>query len=145
TMLPDKYDQVKPARLHAHAGSAAEIEALAKSLKNPGELRVLSFGDEISLGGVDAKDAKVQERFRAWLKAKGVTQADLGVAPEQAKLGPESSPRVTWYAQKFIEDERFAYYRGLTKLAKDRFGPQVLTGANFSPHHGTLYYGSIPQ
>ncbi len=33
----------------------------------------------------------------------------------------------------------------MTKLAKELLGPQVLTGANFSPHHGTLYYGSIPQ
>jgi hypothetical protein len=61
------------------------------------------------------------------------------------KGGPEASPRVAWYFQKFADRERFAYYRGLTELAKQRLGPQVLTGANFSPHHGTLYYGSIPQ
>jgi hypothetical protein len=144
TLLPEKYPQVKPAGLHAHSHNAAEIEAFAKQLKNPAELRVLSFGDEIGLGGVDAKDPKVLERFRGWLKAQGVTAAELGTQPEQATLAA-ATPRVAWYAQKFADAERFAYYRGLSKLAKERFGPQLLTGANFSPHHGTLYYGSVPQ
>jgi hypothetical protein len=145
TLLPDQYEQVKPAGLYAHASSAAEIEAVAKKLKNPAELRVLSFGDEIALGSVDAKDPKVQDRFRAWLKARGVTKAELGEAPEQAKFGPEASRRVAWFAQQFADEERFAHYGGLTKLAKQLLGPQVLTGANFSPHHGTLYYGALPQ
>jgi hypothetical protein len=146
TQLPAKYDQVKGADLFAHAGTAAEIQALAKRMKNPGDLRVLSFGDEIGLGGgVDAKDAKVQDRFRVWLKAAGLTHTDLGTPLDKATLGPEANPRVAWYAQKFVNAERFAYYRGLTKLAKELFGPKVLTGANFAPHHGTLYYGSLPQ
>lgn len=145
TLLPDKYPQVRPAAVYAHASDRKQIEALAKQLKNPRDLRVLSFGDEIDLGGVDAKDAKVQERFRAWLKEHGITKNELGEEPGQATLGDAASPRVAWYAQKFANDERFAHYRGLTKLAKDLLGPQVLTGANFSPHHGTLYYGSIPQ
>jgi hypothetical protein len=145
TLLPEKYEQVKPAELFAHAPAAADIQALAKRMKNPGDLRVLSFGDEIALGGVDPKDAKAQERFHAWLKAHGLTETHLGVAPDKARLGPEAGPRVAWYAEKFANEERFAHYRELTKLAKQLFGQQVLTGANFSPHHGTLYYGSIPQ
>jgi hypothetical protein len=145
TLLPDRYEQVKPAGLYAHAQTAAEVEALAKKLKDPRELLVLSFGDEINLGGVDVKNPKVRERFRAWLKARGLTKTELGVAPDKADPGPEAGPRVAWFAEQFADEERYAYYRGLTKLAKQLFGPQVLTGANFSPHHGTLYYGSLPQ
>jgi hypothetical protein len=145
TLLPEKYPQVRPAGLYAHAADRKQIEAAAKQLKDPRDLRVLSFGDEIDLGGVDAKDPKVQQRFCAWLKERSVTKAELGEEPAQATLGDAASPRVAWYAQKFANQERFAYYRGLTKLAKELLGPQVLTGANFSPHHGTLYYGSIPQ
>src|SRR5947209_7764659 len=145
TLLPDKYPQVRPAGLYAHASDAKQIETVAKQLKDPRDLRVLSFGDEIGLGGVDAKDPKVEARFRAWLKEHGITKAELGEEPDQATLADTAPPRVAWYAQKFTNDERFAYYRGLTKLAKDLLGPQVLTGANFSPHHGTLYYGSLPQ
>jgi hypothetical protein len=145
TLLPDKYPQVKPAGLYAHAPGKAEIEALAKQLKQPQDLRVVSFGDEIGLGGVDPKDPKVQQRFRTWLKDRAITKAELGEDPAQATLSDTARPRVAWYAQKFAEEEQFAYYRNLTRLAKELLGPQVLTGANFSPHHGTLYYGSVPQ
>jgi hypothetical protein len=145
TQLPDSYPQVRPGGLHAHTHNAAEMEAFAKQLKDKANLRVLSLGDEIGLGGIDLKDPKVQTKFRAWLKDRGVSKAELGEAPEQAALGGKPSPRLAWHAQKFADDERFAYYRGLTTLARQLFGPQVLTGANFSPHHGTLYYGSTPQ
>ena len=33
----------------------------------------------------------------------------------------------------------------MTKLAKELIGPHVLTGANYSPHHGCLYYGALYQ
>ncbi len=145
TLLPAKYPQVKAAGLHAHAATAPEIEALAKQLKDPADLRVLSFGDEIGLGGVDAKDPKVAERFRAWLKMYAITKEQLGEDPAQATPADAGNPRLAWYAQKFADAERYDHYRGLTKLAKQLFGPQVLTGANFSPHHGMLYYGSLPQ
>ncbi len=145
TLLPEPYDQVRPAGIYAHAHNAAEIEAAAKAVKDPRQVRVLSLGDEIGLGEVDVKDPKVQDRFRAWLKEHGVTRESLGEDPAQVKIGPGAGPRVAWYLQHFADEERYAYYRGLTKLAREKFGPQVLTGANFSPHHGTLYYGSLPQ
>ncbi len=63
TLLPEKYPQVKRAGLYAHASDKKQIEALAKRLKDPRDLRVLSFGDEIDLGGVNAKDANVQAQL----------------------------------------------------------------------------------
>lgn len=145
TQLPAKYEQVKRSGLHAHSHNIPEIEAFAKSLKDKENLRVLSFGDEISLGAINYKDAKLQEKFRGWLKAKGITKADLGVEPDQAQLTPSGNARLAWFSQLFNEEERFAAYRAMTAKAKELIGPQVLTGANYSPHHGCLYYGPIYQ
>lgn len=152
TMLPDKYDQVKRGNLHAHAHNIKEIEAFASKLtaEQKDKLRVLSFGDEISLGSINYKDPKNTEKFRAWLKKKGITKKDLGVEPDDAvvtdprKLEPGKT-RLQWFTQQFNEEERFAVYREMTKRAKELIGPHVLTGANYSPHHGCLYYGPIYQ
>ncbi len=151
TMLPAKYEQLKRGHLHAHTHSIGEIENFAKTFKDKNSLRVLSFGDEISLGNINFKDAKLNAKFRVWLKAKGITKADLGVEPDQANLTPYSTgasrpaARQAWWSQQFNEEERFADYRAMTQRAKELFGPEVLTGANYSPHHGCLYYGPIYQ
>lgn len=145
TILPAKYEQAKRTGLHAHTHSMAEIEAYAKKLTDKEGLNVLSFGDEISLGRINYKDPKLQEKFRAWLKAKGVTKADLGVEPDQAALTASGNARLAWFTQLFNEDERFAVYRAMTARAKELIGPHVLTGANYSPHHGCLYYGPLYQ
>ncbi|HZZ78335.1 MAG TPA: hypothetical protein VFE62_07440, partial [Gemmataceae bacterium] len=145
TGLPAKYNPVKVSKLHAHTHTIAEIEAFAKNAKDKADLRVLSFGDEISLGSINFKDAKLQDKFRAWLKSKGITKKDLGVEPDQAVLTPKGNARLAWFTQQFNEEERFAAYREMTKRARELFGPQVLTGANYSPHHGCLYYGPVYQ
>lgn len=152
TLLPPQYDQVKRAGLHAHSHNIQEIEAFAKTLKDKENFRVLSFGDEISLGNINYKDPKMQDKFRAWLKAKGITKKDLGVEPDQALLTPAesgfsrpSARREAWFTQQFNEEERFAVYRDMTRRTRELIGPHVLTGANYSPHHGCLYYGPIYQ
>jgi hypothetical protein len=150
TLLPASYDQVKRAGLHAHAHNLKEIEAFAAKLADKDNLRVLSFGDEISLGNINYKDLKLQNKFRAWLKFKGITKKDLGVDAEQALLteprtSASGNSRLAWFTQQFNEEERFAVYREMTRRAKELIGPHVLTGANYSPHHGCLYYGPIYQ
>lgn len=145
TILPEKYEQVKRAGYHAHSHNIAEITAFAKTIKDKENFRVLSFGDEISLGAINFKDAKLQEKFRTWLNSKKIGKDDLGVDPAAANLSDLSNPRIAWYAQIFNEEERFAAYREMTAIAKQLIGPQVLTGANYSPHHGCLYYGPIYQ
>lgn len=146
TALPPQYDQVQRSGLHAHAHTPKQIRDFAARLQDRDNFLVLSFGDEISLGQVNFKDPKVQEKFRAWAKAKGLTRADLGgVDPAAAVPAKDGNPRLAWYAQAFNETERFADYRAMTRLAKELIGPHVLTGANYSPHHGVLYYGPVYQ
>lgn len=143
TILPDKYDHLKRDGLHAHAHSIAEIQALAKRTPDKDKMRVISFGDEISLGRINYKDPKLNEKFRAWIKAKKYTREDLGVEPEKAELG--ETGRLAWYSNLFNEEERFAHYRAMTEEAKKLFGKDVLTGANYSPHHLALCYGPVFQ
>ncbi|MHC4406857.1 MAG: hypothetical protein ACYTG0_45150, partial [Planctomycetota bacterium] len=51
---------------------------------------------------------------------------------EEATLSGNN--RLKWYSRLFGAEERFAHYRRLTDVARRAFGPQVLTGANYSPH-----------
>jgi hypothetical protein len=146
TLLPDGYAQVKRAFVAQHYGSPDAIRALAARM-GPAEkerLRVVSFGDEISLGKINYADPKMQAKFRSWLQARGVTAADLGAAPDRATLS-DGPGRVAWYANLFNEESRFADYRGMTELVQSLFGKEVLTGANYSPHHLALCYGPIYQ
>lgn len=145
TLLPDKYEHLKRDGLFAHAPGIAEIQAAAKNTPNKEKMRIISFGDEISLGTINYKDPKLNDKFRAWLKAKKLTKADLGVEIADAKLTNEGSGRLVWYSNLFNEEERFAAYRAMTEEAKKLFGKEVLTGANYSPHHLALCYGPVFQ
>lgn len=145
TGLPDKYAQVKRSGLHAHTFGVDNIRKFAAKLTDKENFRVLSFGDEISLGRINFKDPKMEAKFRDWLKAKGVTKADLGVEPAAATLTLDGNPRLVWYSNLFNEEERFGVFRDCTQAAKEAIGPHVLTGANYSPHHLALYYGPVYQ
>ena len=145
TLLPEKYEHARRDGLHAHVFGVPQIQKYAATLKDKDRLRVLSFGDEIHLGEINYKDPKNQERFRAWLKAKGVTQAELGVEPDAAPLAKTGDTRLAWYANLFNEEERFAVYRENTQAARVAIGPNVLTGANYSPHTLALFYGPVYQ
>ncbi len=147
TLLPERYKQVKRATVAQHYGSPTAIKALAGKM-TPAEkerLRVVSFGDEISLGKINFADLKLRRKFHTWLKAKGVTAADLKMPVEEATLTEKGNGRLVWYSNLFNEEERFADYRAMTELTKSLFGPEVLTGANYSPHHLALCYGPVYQ
>jgi hypothetical protein len=110
--------------------------------------RVCSFGDEITIRMPNFTHAEVAQEhlapFREWLKAKGVTAKDLGgIDPANATL--TGSVRIDWWAKLYGAETAFARYRVLTEAAKRIFGPQVETGANYSPHHGVAYYGDQLQ
>jgi hypothetical protein len=149
TQLPDSYAHAPVDGYHQHCHNPAELTAYASKLTDAQKkaFKVMSFGDEISLGSINYADPAMQAKFTAWLKAKGVTAADLGgTKPEDAKLADrKANARVGWYAQTFNEEERFASFRELTALAKSLLGPQVETGANYSPHPMPMYYGEIYQ
>lgn len=147
TLLPDRYVQVQPNGVAAHYGSEAAIRGLAKTMTDAQKkrLRVVSFGDEISLGKINYKDPALNKKFRDWLAKRGVTAKDLGLPAGVEVTLDDSRPRLAWYSNLFNEEERFADYRRMTQVAKEVIGPHVLTGANYSPHHLALCYGPIFQ
>jgi hypothetical protein len=147
TVLPAKYPQVRPDTVHVHYGSEQAIRALGKKLsaEEKQNSRVVSFGDEIGLGRINYKDPKMNEAFRAWLIAKKITAADLGLPAGTMATLEESKPRLAWYSNRFNEYTRFDAFRQMTQAAREAIGPHVLTGANYSPHHLALCYGPVYQ
>ena len=148
TGLPDKYDHLAVDGYHQHTHTPAAIEGLAQKLSEPARARMntLSFGDEISIGRINFADPAMQAAFTPWLKQRGITDADLGMPIDKAMLADrDANPRVGWYANLFSDEQRFAYFRDMTALAKKLFGPQVQTGANYSPHGQPQYYGALNQ
>ena len=144
TLLPEGKEVLPVDGYHQHLRNPEQIKTFAEGLgADRRRFRVCSFGDEINIGGIDPADPKYLEPFRAWLKAKRLTKEDLKADPAQATL--TGNNRLKWYARQFGAEHRLARYREMTAVAKSAFGPQVLTGANYSPHHGVLYYGDHLQ
>lgn len=145
TQLPDKYLNSQWDGTHNHIASVEGFEKFAKEHPNLKKLRFVSFGDEISLGRINFKDPENTNKFRTWLKGKGVKAEDLGMDPAQATLQVDGDARLVWYSNLFNEEERFTRFRTLTEAVKKNLGEQVLAGANYSPHHLALCYGPIFQ
>lgn len=144
TQLPANYETLPVDGYHQHLRNEDQIRKYADALgKDRGRFRVCSFGDEISIGGINFEDPKHIEPFRAWLKSHRITSEELGVDPASATL--TGNARLKWYATMYGSETRFAHYRRLTDVATQAFGKQVLSGANFSPHHDVLYYGNHLQ
>ena len=146
TLLPDQYDHAPVHGYHQHSGTEEAIRAFAAGLAKPETFKMLSFGDEIGIGSIDWDDPAMQEQFTEWLARNKVGRQDLGIAPGEAKLADRhANARVAWYAEKFNNEVMFAGFRRLTQLTKELIGPQVETGANFSPHGMPQYYGHYSQ
>lgn len=145
TVLPDKYDRLEVHDYFCHAPTIDKIKAAAEASPDPSKNLVLSFGDEIGLGEIDFESAELQVKFTEWIVKKGYSEADLGMAPAEARLTKEGDPRLVWYSNLFNEEERFADFRKRTEYAEEVFGPQVRTSANYSPHNLALCYGPIFQ
>ena len=145
TQLPDTYEHLDVDGYFQHVRNPAAIRKHAAGLgAKRTKHRVASFGDEIHIGSINFKDPKLAPLFRKWLKARGLDARDLGgVEPEKATFN--ANARLSWYSKIFSAHQRFEHYREMTHVAEQAYGPQVLTGANFSPHHGVAYYGSNLQ
>jgi hypothetical protein len=143
THLPEGYEQSPWRGEHHHVFGPPAIQAYAAKLKDKSQQRFISFGDEISLGQINFNDPKNVEKFRQWLKSRGVTASSLGVSPDQLTLVKDGQSPLAWYSNLFNEEERFAAYRESTEAARAAIGPHVLTGANYSPHHLALCYGPV--
>lgn len=147
TELPATLPALRPDHVAQHHGSIAAIQQLAKTIKpeTKARLHVVSFGDEIGLGQINFKDPANQAKFQAWLRQRGVTDKELGMPLEKATLTQDGNPRLVWFSNLFNEQERFVEFRKMTELVEKEFGPKVLTGANYSPHHLALCYGPVYQ
>lgn len=145
THLPDGFEKSPWVGAHNHHFGPDVIRKFAATVPDKSKQRVISFGDEIGLGTINFKDPANLAKFRAWLKARGVTAATLGTSPDQATLVQQGDARLVWFSNLFNEEERFGVYRESTAAAREAFGPQVLTGANYSPHHLALCYGPVFQ
>lgn len=145
THLPDGFEKSPWVGAQNHHFGPDAIRKFAATVPDKSKQRVISFGDEIGLGTINFKDPANLAKFRAWLKARGVTAATLGMSPDQATLVQQGDPRLVWFSNLFNEEERFGVFRESTAAAREAFGPQVLTGANYSPHHLALCYGPVFQ
>ncbi len=148
TQLPDNYVHLKRDGYHQHTHTPGEMDAFTKGLtpEQKANFRMLSFGDEIHVGQINYADPQYVEPFRAWLKVKGLTKDDLGVDPAAATLSADAAnPRLRWYSNIFNEESKFAEFAAMTKKAETDLNKDVLTGANYSPHGGVMYYGPIYQ
>jgi len=146
TLLPDRFEHAPVDGYHQHAHSPAEIQAFAARLEDKSKFKVLSFGDEIHIGSINFNDPAMQEQFVGWLKARGLVKKDVSVDPDQARLADRTtSRRIAWYAELFSNEQMFDHYRRMTDMARELIGPQVQTGANYSPHGMPQYYGSMAQ
>jgi len=147
TQLPDQYEHNPIDGYYQHASSMDAVRTFAAGLgAKKANFRVLSFGDEIAIGGPNLNDPAMQAPFTAWLKAKGITKADLGMEPDAARLTDRgANRRIAWYAKLFGEEQSFGQFKDMTRLAKELIGPQVETGANYSPHGAPQYYGEQGQ
>lgn len=146
TLLPDSFDHAPVDGYFQHLPNEKAIRDYAQKLGNAArKFRVCSLGDEIHIGRIDFKSEENIAGFRKWLNAKKVTESDLGMSPSKAVL-TLNEPRQAWYTQRYNAERQFAHYRHLTEVARDAFGPQVLTGANYSPHYPVpAYFGPIYQ
>ncbi|MCE9589802.1 MAG: beta-galactosidase trimerization domain-containing protein [Planctomycetes bacterium] len=148
TQLPGNYVHLKRDGYHQHTHTPGEMDALVAQLtpEQKANFRILSFGDEISVGEIDFNSPQYVEPFRAWLKAHNLTKADLGVEPSEAKLTKDTAqPRLRWYSNIFNEETKFGEFAAMTKKAETELNKDVLTGANYSPHGAAMYYGPIFQ
>jgi hypothetical protein len=133
---------------YAHVYDIKGIKDYAATLteKQKASLRMLSFGDEIHVPDVKYDDPNLQPLFTDWLKAKKLSPDDLGIDPAQAKLADfGKNARISWYAKLFSDEQGFRQFKEMTATAKQIFGPQVETGANYSPHIPPQYYGPMSQ
>jgi hypothetical protein len=146
TQLPDTFNHIQRDGYYAHTSDEASIRKYAASLtpQQRANMHILSFGDEIHIPDIDYALPANNEKFKAWVKTKGLTAADLGVDPAQATLS-KAAPRIAWYSNLFNEVEGFATFAANTRLAEELFNPDILTGANYSPHPSPQYYGPISQ
>ena len=101
-------------------------------------LLAISIGDEVGLSEYVPKEGQ-EERFREYLRAKGLTPADVQAGSwEEVRLGSwevaRENPALYYETEEFLANYGLEGVREITDRIRSVFGPEILIGANFSPH-----------
>jgi hypothetical protein len=139
---------------HHHS---VDVDKIVKQVRDSGcvdNFHYLSFGDEISLPGIDVNDQAKVAAFRDFVRAKGETPETLGVAgweqvkplpglsqdvavkigvlPEGAQGGAVAATmkRLYWYSCRFRSAHGIELFAGKTRELKAALGDEVQTTAN---------------
>ena len=88
TLLPAGKQTLEVDGYFQHLRNPQSIQQFAETLGDKRKnFRVCSFGDEISLGRINFADPKYIEPFRAWLKQKKLTAAEIRMPLEKSDVG----------------------------------------------------------
>jgi hypothetical protein len=126
----------------------AKLEEYCKRLVAEGrgeKIAVVSLGDEIGLAAPPAKD---HTDFRTWLQGQNLKPADVdpkAAAWEQVNYSAtpqtaKDNPRLYYYSKIYGYRHGIANLKERTDILRRHF-PKAGVGANFSPHHGSMYLG----
>jgi hypothetical protein len=116
---------------HWRPGTIEQMESRIAAAAEKGQrdqIAIVSFGDEIHIPPAEANDAK----FAAWLKKRGVDYDG------EVKFTDQSDDPLYYYSRLWAIEAGIAHYAEHTKLLEQRIGPDVRTGANYSPHANYL-------
>lgn len=125
-----------------------KLEEYCKKLVAEGKankIAVISLGDEI---GLDAPPATDHAGFRKWLQGQNLKLADVdagAAAWDKVNYSPDpavakSNPRLYYHSKIYGYRYGIARLKERTDLLR-RYFPKAGVGANFSPHHASMYLG----
>jgi hypothetical protein len=132
----------------------AQLEKYCQQLKADGladRVAVVSLGDEIPLD-VPPLTPTVHAAFRAWLQKQGLKPKDVDPSAanwEQVQLSADKAtaaakPKLYYYSRIYGYRYGIGQLKALTDVLR-KYLPNAGIGANFSPHHKTLYLGDTSQ
>lgn len=109
------------------------------------QIRYVSMGDEIGVGGYEAENPKQQQGFREYLeRLRSMPEQDRQREyaiysdlpdPSQARLTKDSSDAENFYwSQLFQIDRGIDDLKARTAIVEKTLGTNVFTGANYAPH-----------
>jgi len=155
----ERGDEILRSGTHHHSQDPDKVAQAIQEKGSAGEFHYLSFGDEIGLPAIDVKNPAAVEAFRDWLRAKGISPADLGLSrwdqvkplavlsrdvavqigvwsPDQAEAALESSlKRLYWHSVLFRTHQGIADFVAKTQRLRALLGPEVHTSANLGGMH----------
>ncbi|HEX3246373.1 MAG TPA: hypothetical protein VHX16_13275, partial [Chloroflexota bacterium] len=103
-------------------------------------LRGFTLGDEIKLSDWYPREAEGDALFRQAMQTLGETPEALGgtewadIHLETSRRRAASQPRLFVRSRQFQDEYALQHLRAGVERLRDAFGPDVLIGANFSPH-----------